>query len=214
MRAMMLGRAFVCGAMLAVTAAAGVAQAPAIADNLDLVVAARRQIGVTTQYDGSYQPLDYPGGDVSPDTGVCTDVIVRALRSARAMDLQKLVHEDILANRRAYPYPPSRRLARPDANIDHRRVPNQMTWFERAGYSRPIPGRPDDYLPGDIVAWNLGGGILHIGMISDRNTPNGTPLVIHNIGAGATEEDILWRFTIIGHYRLAAPPGRRQGVSP
>ena len=205
MRAMMLGRAFVCAAMLVAIGNSSVAQAPVTANNLDLVVAARRQVGVTTHYDGSYQLLDYPGGDVPPDTGVCTDVIVRALRSARAMDLQKLVHEDIRENRAAYPNPASRRLGRPDANIDHRRVPNQMTWFERAGYSRPIPGPASDYLPGDIVAWSLGGGILHIGLVSDRKAVNGVPLVIHNIGAGAREEDILFRYAIIGHYRLAAP---------
>jgi uncharacterized protein YijF (DUF1287 family) len=195
MRAMTLGIMFACVAM---------AQVPLTANNLDLVAAARRQVGVTVHYDGSYQPLEYPGGDVPVESGVCTDVIVRALRTARSLDLQKLVHEDMQANLAAYPHPPTRRQPEADANIDHRRVPNQMTWFARAGYSRPLPGPADDYLPGDIVAWNLGGGILHIGMISDMKSGAGTPLVIHNIGAGAAEEDILWRFTIIGHYRL--PP--------
>jgi uncharacterized protein YijF (DUF1287 family) len=170
------------------------------ANNLDLVSAARRQVGVTVIYDGSYRVLDYPGGDVPMERGVCTDVIVRALRTARGTDLQKLVHEDMRANFSAYP---SRRrwgLTRPDANIDHRRVPNLMKYFERAGDGRPVSAAAGDYLPGDFVAWDLGGGIPHIGIISDRYQ-NGTPLVIHNIGAGAREEDILFRYSIIGHYR-------------
>ena len=175
----------------------------ALADNLDIVTAARRQVGVTVLYDGSYRTLRYPGGDVPAERGVCTDVIVRALRTARALDLQKLVHEDIAAHRADY----ARRLrnAAPDANIDHRRVPNQMTWFRRQGWAQPPATAASAYLPGDIVAWDLGGGILHVGIVSDRNTPTGVPQVIHNIGAGAREEDVLFRFTMVGHYRPAPP---------
>ena len=175
------------------------------ASNLDLVTAARQQVGVTVIYDGGYRALPYPGGDVPIERGVCTDVIVRALRVARSLDLQKLVHEDMRAHFQDYP---SRRrwgLTRPDANIDHRRVPNLMTWFERAGYARPVSVQAADYLPGDLVTWDLGGGIPHIGIISDRQAVSGTPLVIHNIGAGAREEDMLFRYTITGHYR---PPPR------
>lgn len=175
---------------------------PAGASNADIAIAAQAQIGVTLRYDPAYRSLRYPGGDVPPDRGVCTDVIVRALRVARQIDLQKLVHEDIEAHWDAYPHQKRWRLDRPDPNIDHRRVPNLMTYFRRAGYARPASRSPTDYLPGDIVAWDLGRGILHIGIVSDLKTADGTPLVIHNIGAGTREENILFRHAIIGHYRL------------
>lgn len=173
--------------------------AAARGDNLDLVTAARAQIGVTLTYDGAYARLAYPGGDVPIERGVCTDVVVRALRAAKHLDLQRAIHEDLVANRAAY-----RRTAgaQPDGNIDHRRVPNQMTWFARQGWSQPLATTPAAYLPGDIVAWNLGGAILHVGIVSDRKSASGAPLVIHNIGAGAREDDILFRFKVIGHFRL------------
>lgn len=178
---------------------------PASANNPDLVVAARKQVGVTVIYDGSYRRLDYPGGDVPLERGVCTDVIVRAMRTARSLDLQKLVHEDMQGHFGAYQK--RWKLTRPDANIDHRRVPNLMVYFQRAGYSQPVTQQAADYLPGDLAAWDLGGGILHIGIVSDRRAVTGVPLVLHNIGAGAREEDILFRHTIIGHYRLQGPRG-------
>jgi len=175
---------------------------PAIAGNQDLVLAARKQVGVTVVYDGSYRQLPYPGGDVPIERGVCTDVLVRALRAARSMDLQRLVHEDMLAHFAAYPARARWGASAPDANIDHRRVPNLMTWFKRTGHAQPVSAEAIDYLPGDVVAWNLGDNILHIGIVSDHKAATGVPLVIHNIGAGAREEDMLFRFTIIGHYRL------------
>jgi uncharacterized protein YijF (DUF1287 family) len=171
------------------------------ANNPDIVAAARAQVGVTVHYDPAYRKLAYPGGDVSAERGVCTDVVVRALRSARSIDLQRRVHEDLAAHWEAYPHPAAWRLSKPDPNIDHRRVPNLMTWFERAGYSRAPTRAAADYLPGDVVAWDLGRGILHIGIVSDLKS-QGVPLVIHNIGAGTREEDILFRFAISGHYRL------------
>jgi uncharacterized protein YijF (DUF1287 family) len=172
---------------------------------LDIVAAARRQVGVTVIYDGSYQPLDYPGGDVPIERGVCTDVVVRALRAARGMDLQKLVHEDMRANAAVYANRRGRGSTAPDASIDHRRVPNLMAYFRHAGLAQPLTHEAADYLPGDLVAWDLGGGVLHIGLVSDRKAVTGVPLVIHNIGAGAREENILFRYAIIGHYRLEAP---------
>jgi uncharacterized protein YijF (DUF1287 family) len=135
---------------------------------------------------------------------VCTDVIVRALRVARAIDLQQQVHEDIKAHWDAYSHQRRWGLARPDPNIDHRRVPNLMAFFRRAGYATPLTSAAADYLPGDIVAWDLGRGILHIGVVTDRKSVAGAPLAVHNIGSGAREEDILFRFTVIGHYRLPA----------
>jgi len=173
------------------------------ADNRDIVAAARQQVGVTRLYDGSYQRLPYPGGDVPADRGVCTDVVVRALRTARSLDLQRAMHEDIVAHPADYPHQRRWRNPAPDPNIDHRRVPNQMTYFQHRGWSRPLDTASAAYLPGDIVAWDLGRGVLHVGIVTDGRAPTGTPLVVHNIGAGAREEDILFRFTIIGHYRPA-----------
>jgi uncharacterized protein YijF (DUF1287 family) len=178
----------------------------AAANNPDIAIAAQAQIGVTRSYDPAYRKLKYPGGDVPIERGVCTDVIVRALRAARGLDLQKAVHEDIRANWDAYPHQRRWRLDKPDPNIDHRRVPNLMTYFTRAGYGRRPTRAPANYLPGDIVAWDLGRGILHIGIVSDLETIEGIPLVIHNIGAGVREEDILFKYSVIGHYRLSGTP--------
>jgi uncharacterized protein YijF (DUF1287 family) len=188
---MILARAALCLAL----AFAG----PAFAANDDIAAAAARQIGVTTLYDPAYRKLGFPGGDVPPERGVCTDVVIRALRVARSLDLQRAVHEDLVAHRAAYP----KRWAgnAPDRNIDHRRVPNLMTFFTRQGWSRAVSDRTGNYLPGDIVAWDLGGGVLHIGIVSAAKTRDGTPLIVHNIGAGTRAEDILFRFRVIGHYR-------------
>ena len=180
------------------------------ADNPGLVAAARAQVGVTLHYDPAYRVLAYPGGDVPPERGVCTDVIIRALRVARGIDLQEAVHEDIRAHAGAYPLR-RWRATRPDRNIDHRRVPNLMVYFSRQGYARAgfAAARAADYLPGDVVAWDLGRGILHVGIVTDRESVAGIPLVVHNIGAGAREEDILFRYRVIGHYRLPdGPPAR------
>jgi len=161
-----------------------------------LVDAARKQIGVTRGYDPAYHALKYPGGDVPRETGVCCDVIVRALRDACAIDLQKEVHEAMSAHFERYPKQWS--LKKPDANIDHRRVPNLQMFFKERGFALPAA----DYRPGDIVTWRLPFGATHIGLVSDKTAPSGTPLIIHNIGQGAQEEDILFLFTITGHYRI------------
>ena len=166
-----------------------------------LVAAARRQIGVTKHYDPAYVQLRYPGGDVPIDRGVCTDVIVRALRT-HGLDLQQAIHQDMRAHFAAYPQHWG--LTGPNRSIDHRRVPNQMRWFERRGWPQPITARAADYAPGDIVAWKLtGSGLLHIGIVSDRSTRGGVPLIVHNIGSGTQEEDLLFKHAIIGHYRPA-----------
>src|SRR5690606_18547582 len=124
-------------------------------------------------YDPAYRQLSYPGGDVPQATGVCTDVVIRALRK-QGLDLQQLVHEDMRAHFSAYPR--NWGLSRPDRNIDHRRVPNLMTYFARRGFSRPPSDDPMDYRAGDIVAWDLGNGLTHIGILSDRSSAAGTPL--------------------------------------
>lgn len=165
---------------------------------LILIAAARSQIGVTTSYSSSYMPLEYPGGDVPIQTGCCTDVLIRAFRKLN-IDLQQLIHEDMKSNFSYYPQKWG--LKTPDPNIDHRRVPNLMKFLERRGATIKISKNPKDYHPGNLVAWNLGKGILHIGIVSDRKTSHGIPLIIHNIGQGVQEENILFQFEIIGHYR-------------
>ena len=166
-----------------------------------LVTAAREQVGVTLSYDPAYRRLSYPNGDVPLNTGVCTDVVIRALRQ-QGLDLQQAVHQDMRANFRLYPK--NWGLSRPDSNIDHRRVPNLMTWFKRQGWSLPLGQDAERYRPGDIVTWDLGGGLTHIGIISDRQAGSDVPLVLHNIGRGTQEEDILFSFKITGHYRIPA----------
>ena len=162
-----------------------------------LVSAARRQVGVTLTYDPAYSRLDYPGGDVPRERGVCTDVIVRAYRDALDIDLQVLVHEDM---RRAFSaYPPLWGLKKTDRNIDHRRVPNLQAFFKRAGAALDVG---EDYRPGDIVSQMLPGNLPHIGIVADERTPDGArPLLVHNIGAGARLEDVLFAYRITGHYR-------------
>ncbi|MBL4618596.1 MAG: DUF1287 domain-containing protein [Marinicaulis sp.] len=153
-------------------------------------------------YDASYVRLEYPGGDVAADKGVCADVVVRALRTLD-IDLQKLVHEDMVAAFSSYPQHWA--LSRPDRNIDHRRVPNLETFFTRKGVAQSISTDPADYLPGDIVAWNLrgaeGGWLPHIGIVTDRMGSSGVSLVVHNIGAGPQLEGVLFDWKITGHYR-------------
>lgn len=167
-------------------------------DPARIVSAARSQVGVTLTYDSRYRSLAYPMGDVPLRTGICCDVVVRALRN-QGIDLQKLVHEDM--KRSFSSYPNNWGLRKPDPNIDHRRVPNLMTFFKRKVFALSPSGDADDYRAGDIVAWDLGRGLKHIGIVSDRRA-RGTPLIIHNIGSGAKEEDILFAYTIIGHYRV------------
>ena len=161
-----------------------------------LVDDARSQIGKTLLYDPAYTRLQYPNGDVPMVKGVCTDVVIRALRH-QGIDLQQRIHEDMKKNFKQYPQKWG--LKTTDKNIDHRRVPNIMTYFKRQGYEV----KDQKYLAGDIVTWDLGKGLTHIGIISNKTTMlSKTPLVIHNIGYGTQENDILHEYKIIGHYRL------------
>ena len=172
----------------------------------DVIQAARAQIGRTVIYDGSYRRIAYPGGDVPLERGVCTDVLVRAFRAV-GVDLQVLVHEDMQS---AFSqYPKTWGLSRPDANIDHRRVPNLAVFFRRHGISLRPTKTPSDYIPGDIVTWMLPSGYPHIGLVSDSWSPgHERPLVIHNIGRGTQEEDVLLTYHVTGHYRYF---GQRRG---
>lgn len=153
-----------------------------------LIVKARTQIGVTTSYDAAYVALDYPGGDVPRDRGVCIDVIIRAYREAFAFDFQKSVHEDMAANFGAYPKRWG--LTRTDRNIDHRRVPNVETWLQRHGHE--LPAR--DWQPGDLITCRVGGSLPHIGILSSRRDRLGRWKAIHNIGLGTLEDSRIWAY--------------------
>lgn len=170
-----------------------------------LLAAAHAQVGVTVHYDGGYTKLAYPGGDVPVERGVCTDVVIRAYRAA-GTDLQVAVHQDMRANFGAYPRLWG--LRGTDRNIDHRRVPNLETFFRRRGEALDVSDRAGDYRPGDIVSWRLPNGLPHIGLVSDRGTADGSgrPLVVHNIGAGARVEDVLFAWPIHGHFRWFPAP--------
>ncbi len=153
------------------------------------------------QYDPAYFRINYPMGDVPAGKGVCTDVIIRAYRKL-GVDFQKEVHEDMQAHFQLYPK--NWGMKTTDKNIDHRRVPNLMTFFGRKGTTKKSSDLATDYSPGDIVCWNLGGGITHIGIVSNKKSTDGArPLIIHNIGGGQVLEDCLFSYRIIGHYQYA-----------
>jgi uncharacterized protein YijF (DUF1287 family) len=186
-------------AAIAFVTVTAILSAPALAtpaERTQIASAAMAQVGVTRIYDPSYVRLAYPGGDVPAVRGVCADVVVRAFRRI-GVDLQVAVHAVMQRNFRAYPQMWG--LRRADANIDHRRVPNLMKFFERRGKSVALRS---GYEPGDVVAWKLSNGLYHIGIVSSARNAAGTDyLVVHNIGSGAQTEDVLRAFEIIGHYR-------------
>lgn len=207
----MLGRdgAMKATALLAIMLACLAAPAAAQPDDFGarLSAAAIERTAHRVVYDPSYARIAYPMGDVAADRGVCADVVVRALR-ALGVDLQQLVHEDMTAAFEAYPKLWG--LTRPDPNIDHRRVPNLETYFTRRGARLPPSLDAAEYLPGDIVAWNLRGDkgwLPHIGVVTERIGPAGRPMVVHNIGAGPKLEDVLFDWPITGRYRLHPQQG-------
>jgi len=172
---------------------------------LKIAKAARSQVGVTTHYDPAYVALSYPGGDVPRTRGVCTDVVIRALRSL-GIDLQSLIHEDMARAFRLYPSLWGHRG--PDKNIDHRRVPNIARFMERKGKAVPLSSSPEGFHAGDFVVTRLDSGLIHIMVVSERKTRSGVPLVIHNVGAGTREEDALFAYKNEGLYRwfpIASP---------
>ncbi len=172
------------------------AQTAAFADRLSDAAIALTKTPVV--YDPSYFRISYPNGDVPAGKGVCTDVIIRAYRTLN-IDLQKEVHDDMKTNFEKYPK--NWGLKQPDTNIDHRRVPNLRTFFARHGTVKTVSKQAKDYRPGDIVTWNLGGGIEHIGMVVDKKSTDGQRyLVVHNIGTGQVLADCLFSYKITGHY--------------
>lgn len=179
-----------------------------------LIAAARDQVGVTTIYDPAYVALDFPGGDLDRSRGVCTDVVIRAMRDAWGVDLQLALNRDMKAHFAAYPA--NWGLATTDRNIDHRRVPNLQVFLDRMGASLPVTSDPTDFSAGDfsagdVVTWMLPGNLPHIGILSDQVGASGAPMVLHNIGRGAQEEDRLFDFPITGHYRIT-PQARARMV--
>ena len=164
-----------------------------------LVAAARKQVGVTLAYDPAYSVLPFPNGDVPRAKGVCTDVVIRAYRDALGIDLQALVNADMKDNFAAYPK--NWGLRRPDRNIDHRRVPNLAVFWRRQRAQLAVSTDPDSWRPGDVFTSMTGGRFPHTGIVSDRRTPAGVPLVIHNIGRGTREEDALFDHPLTGHFR-------------
>lgn len=170
--------------------------------NKDIVLSLVERTTHKVIYDGAYVSLAYPNGDVPESTGVCTDVIIRAYR-AIGTDLQKLVHEDMIANFSLYPSKRIWGLNSPDKNIDHRRVPNLQTYFKRHGIALPISANKADYNVGDIVTWMLPGNLPHIGMVIDKvNSETGNRMIVHNIGRGPKIEDMIFDYKITGHYRF------------
>lgn len=166
-----------------------------------LVAAAIERTNHSVKYVSAYVHLDYPGGDVPQDTGVCSDEIIRSYRAV-GVDLQKEVHEDMVKNWSEYPPKSKWHQAHPDASIDHRRVPNLMVFFSRKGESLPISEIAADYAPGDIVTWDLGGDVPHIGIVVNvKSAETGRLLIVHNIGSGPKMEDVLFAWKITGHYR-------------
>jgi uncharacterized protein YijF (DUF1287 family) len=165
-----------------------------------LVHAAIDRTHHSVRYDPAYVRIPYPGGDVPSDTGVCTDEVIRSYR-ALGVDLQKEVHEDMVRNFSAYPRKWKWISGKPDSNIDHRRVPNLMAFFHRKGETLPNTTRPEDYSPGDLVTYDLGGNVPHIGIVVDRRGAGGRYMIEHNIGQGARIEDVLFNWKITGHYR-------------
>jgi uncharacterized protein YijF (DUF1287 family) len=166
-----------------------------------LVAAAIERTHHIVRYDPAYVRIPYPGGDVPANTGVCTDEIIRIYRAV-GVDLQKEVHEDMQSNFWSYPNHLRWRLLHTDTNIDHRRVPNLMVFFSRNGEKLTTSTNRTDYLPGDLVTWDLGGNVPHIGIVVDRKSAaSGNYLIVHNIGQGPKMEDVLFNWRITGHYR-------------
>jgi hypothetical protein len=159
------------------------------------------------RYEPAYVRIPYPNGDVPPQTGVCTDEVICSYR-ALGIDLQKEVYEDMQANFWSYPNHMRWMLFHTDTNIDHRRVPNLMVFFSRKGEKLAIASDVSDYAPGDLVAWDLGGGVTHIGIVVDKKTVGGRFMIVHNIGQGPKLEDVLFDWKIIGHYRYFGPSTR------
>ncbi|WP_228520775.1 DUF1287 domain-containing protein [Flavobacterium sp. HJJ] len=158
-------------------------------------------INPSIDYDPTYTSIKYPNGDVPKDKGVCTDVIIRAYRKL-GIDLQKEVHEDMKANFSKYPNLKKWGMTKTDTNIDHRRVPNLETFFERKGTKLAVTENAGDYKTGEIVTWMINGQLPHIGIITNKKSEDGKRnLIVHNVGHGQVLEDCLFAYKIAGHFK-------------
>ncbi len=190
-------------AMLILLSATTAAYGQVSAGSDELVRAAIERTTHDVTYDGSYRRLDYPGGDVPDNIGVCTDVVIRTYRTI-GVDLQRLVREDMVTDFEGYPQLWG--LQKADSNIDHRRVPNLQTFLRRQGAELPASDVATDYHQGDLVTWMLPGNLPHIGIVVDKRSFDGLrPLMVHNIGAGPEIEDVLFSYSVTGHYRYLGP---------
>ena len=172
--------------------------------------AAIGRLSSRVRYDGSYLKIGYPWGDVPANIGVCTDVVIRSYRKL-GIDLQSEVHRDMSAAFNTYPNPRKWGLSKPDKNIDHRRVYNLRNFFARKGAALPITRNPTDYRPGDLVTWNVGPALPHIGVVVNKRSRTDPKrfMIVHNIAQGPQIEDVLFRFPITGHYRYTAAHAKK-----
>ncbi len=171
---------------------------------VETFIHAARQAALQAEtYDASYVKINPVNGDIPPDRGVCTDVVIRGLREV-GIDLQALVNEDIKRRRDQYNLRQWDQT-QPDRNIDHRRVANLMVYFEGEDDPFQTINAPDSsWQPCDLVVWNLnnsGGLCYHIGVISNTKGASGDYEVIHHLRGHDRVADALHEWTILGHYR-------------
>ncbi|PIF31466.1 hypothetical protein CLU81_1955 [Flavobacterium sp. 9] len=158
-------------------------------------------IDPSVDYDPAYFSIEYPNGDVPANKGVCTDVVIRSYRKL-GIDLQKEVHEDMMAHFSEYPNLKKWGMTKTDTNIDHRRVPNLEVFFERNGEKLVITEDPKDYKTGEIVTWLINNKLPHIGIVTNKKSEDGKRnLIVHNVGNGQVLQDCLFEYKIVGHYR-------------
>jgi len=173
-------------------------------DALDVLIGAKKTVANADAYGAGYISISYPGGDVPREVGVCTDVIIRAMRNA-GVDLQAELHRDVARARRAYPMV----KGNGDTNIDHRRVRTILPWFLRHwdAHTIDLDDTSDPLRPGDVVFMDTfpsKAGPDHIGIVSDRLGDSGHPLIINNWTDGyvTSEMDLLGFVPITHRFRI------------
>jgi uncharacterized protein len=175
-----------------------------IPDPLDVLIGAKKTVMNADAYTEGYVTIKYPNGDVPREIGVCTDVIIRAVRNA-GIDLQKELHEDIARATKAYPMV----KGTGNAHIDQRRVATLLPYFKRhwEKHTEKLDDASDPLRPGDIVFMDTfpsRSGPDHIGIVSDTIGESGLPLIINNWtnGTVTAEMDLLTFVPVLHRYRL------------